>query len=211
MPIAKSPYSASFTAASLMLNETKVVAAMLLEDNSKETKKKLKEDAQYLKIKSVAARDRVTIELAKRFDTMAPSFWREFLEQPEDQQRVSLFYVVLKTYKLLFEFQVNVALPKFNSIDRAVDLGEVLMALNEIAANDEYVDGWTDETRKKIASTYLTMLKQAGMINESTGELQEPAVSDDYLAQYIRTGEMWFLQACFFPQYKIEQIKQLAI
>ena len=67
-------YSASFTAASMMFNETLVVVRMLLEENSPATKKKLKEDAQYLRIQATSSRERVTIELSKRFDTMPRSF-----------------------------------------------------------------------------------------------------------------------------------------
>ena len=90
-------YSASFTAASMMFNETLVVVRMLLEENSPATKKKLKEDAQYLRIQATSSRERVTIELSKRFDTMPRSYWENFLALPEDQQKFALFFVMLKT------------------------------------------------------------------------------------------------------------------
>ena len=204
-------YSASFTAASMMFNETLVVVRMLLEENSPATKKRLKEDAQYLRIQATSSRERVTTELSKRFDTMPRSYWENFLELPEEQQKFALFFVMLKTYRLLFEFQVNLALPKYNSIDRVLCNGDVLIKISEIAATDELVDSWTEQTRQKIASCYITILKQAGLINPSTGELMPPSLSDDALFQYVRSGDLWFLQACFLPQYKIEQLKQLSL
>ena len=204
-------YSASFTAAGMMYSETIVVAQMLLKDNSAMTKTLLRDDAQYLKIQSSSARDRVLSELFKRYDSMPASFWTEFLTLPEDEQRLALFFVLLKTYRLIFHFQIELALPKYNSIDRVLDNNSVLMCLSEIASSDQFVDSWTEKTRKKIASTYITMLKQAGLIDKTTNELIPPAVSDDVLAKYVSSGNVWFLQACFIPQYKIEQLKQRTI
>ena len=85
------------------------------------------------------------------------------------------------------------------------------MALNEIASKDEFVDSWSAETRDRASSQYLTMLRQAGLINDATKELQEPNLPDDAFLYYIRIGEVWFLQACLLPGYKIEQLKQLAV
>ncbi len=208
---ATSQYSASFTGATMMYNEMNIVVKMLLEDDSKEIVKLLKTDAQYLMIKSSTSRERVTSELVKRFRTMPDSFWQEYLNLGEKQQRLALFFVILKTYKILFEFQVNLAIPKFNSIDRILTKNDAYAALSEIASRDEFVDSWTDETRDRVASHYVTMVKQAGLSNEATGELTPPDVEDRDFIPYIKSGNIWFLQACFLPAYKIEQIKQLAI
>ena len=204
-------YSASFTAASMMFNEMNTVVRMLLEDDSTETRKKLKNDPSHLQILSISARDRVSTELSKRFRTVDRTFWEKYILLSEGEQRLALFFVILKTYKLLFEFQVNVALPAFNSVDRTIALNDVLMALNDIACYDRFVDSWTDQTRSKVASTYITMLKQTGLVNEATGELQAPPVTDEAFVPYVLSGDLWFLQACFLPQYKVEQIKQLAL
>lgn len=206
-----SPYSASFTGATMMYNEMNIIIRMLLENDSPETVKKLKTDAQYLLIKSSTSRERVTIELVKRFRTMPVSFWQEYLTLGEKQQRLALFFVILKTYNILFEFQVNLAISKYNSIDRVLTKNDAYAALSEIATRDEFVDSWTDETRDRVASHYVTMVKQAGLSDEKTGELKTPDVEDKDLLPYIKTGDVWFLQACFLPAYRIEQIKQLAI
>lgn len=201
----KSPYGASFTAASMMLSEMVVVVSHLLEDDSPETIKLLKEDPQYLKIQSLSARSRVIIEFVKRYRTMPRDFWVKFINLSEAQQRLALFMVLLKTYPLLLDFQINLALPKFNSVDRTLLLNDVLLRLNDIASKDEFVDTWTEQTRKKVASTYITILKQARLIDSQTKELTPPSLTDEELA--IFSKEIWFLQACFIPQYRIEKIK----
>jgi len=210
-PGSNSPYSASFTGAAILFSDMNVAVRMLLEDDSPETIKTLKTDANYIKIKSSKSRERVTAEFVKRFRAVPKSFWTRYMELPENEQRLALLYVVLKTYQLLFEFQINLAIPKYNSPDRVLTKNEVSMALNEIASKDEFVDSWSAETRDRASSQYLTILRQSGLVSESTGELQSPNLSDEALLWYIQSGEVWFLQACFFPGYKIEQLKQLAI
>ena len=210
-PGSNSPYSASFTGAAILFSDMNVAVRMLLEDDSPETIKTLKTDANYIKIKSSKSRERVTAEFVKRFRAVPKSFWTRYVELPENEQRLALLYVVLKTYQLLFEFQINLAIPKYNSPDRVLTKNEVSMALNEIASKDEFVDSWSAETRDRASSQYLTILRQSGLVSESTGELQSPNLSDEALLWYIQSGEVWFLQACFFPGYKIEQLKQLAV
>lgn len=210
-PGSNSPYSASFTGAAILFSDMNVAVRMLLEDDSPETIKMLKTDASYIQIKSETARRRVTAEFVKRFRAVPKAFWTRYVELPENEQRLALLYVVLKTYQLLFEFQINLAIPKYNSPDRVLTKNEVSMALNEIASKDEFVDSWSAETRDRASSQYLTILRQSGLVSESTGELQSPNLSDEALLWYIQSGEVWFLQACFFPGYKIEQLKQLAI
>ena len=188
-----------------------VAVKMLLEDDSPETIKTLKTDASYIQIKSAKSRERVTAEFVKRFRAVPQSFWSRYVDLSENEQRLALLYVILKTYRLLFEFQVNLAIPKYNSPDRVITKNDVNMALNEIASRDEFVDSWSAETRDRASSQYLTILRQSGLIDEGTGELQCPNVPDEAYLWYIQAGEVWFLQACFLPGYKIEQIKQLAL
>lgn len=206
-----SPYSASFTGAAILFTDMNVAVKMLLEDNSPETIKMLRTDASYIQIKSAKSRERVTAEFVKRFRAVPPSFWSRYVDLPENEQRLALLYVILKTYRLLFEFQVTLAIPKYNSPDRVLTKNDVNMALNEIASRDEFVDSWSAETRDRASSQYLTILRQSGLIDEGSGELQSPNVPDEALLWYIQAGEVWFLQACFLPGYKIEQIKQLAL
>ena len=211
MPRHNSPYSASFTAAGMMYSEMLVVVHLLLENNDPLTINSLVEDSSLLKIKSVSARKRVMAEFTRRFNAVTPEFWSSFLDLPEPEQRLALFFVLLKTYPLLFHFQTALALPKFNSVDRRLSARDVLFALDELAVTDPFVDSWTDLTRGKIASAFLTMLRQGGLIDLSTGELSSPRVPDECFIPYVKSGDTWFLQTCFLPQYKVQQIKQLAL
>lgn len=204
-----SPYSASFTAASMAFYEMNAVIPYLLEDSSRSMIKRLEEDASILKIQSLSARKRTVSEMVKRYKTMPASFWEAYLQLDEQAQKLDIFFVILKTYKLLFDFQINYLLDKYNSASPTFSSEEVLIVLNEIGSNDELVDSWTDETKKKIVSVYQVMLKQMGFVNGETNEISRLDIDKELFARYIRMGEDWFLQACLLPLYEIENIKKL--
>ncbi len=206
-----SPYSASFTGAAMLFNEMNVAVQELLKDDSPETIKRLRTDPDLIQIKAARSRERVTAEFVRRFRAVPRSFWERYVTLTESEQRLALLYVILKTYRLLFEFQINLVLPKYNSPDRMLTKNDIQMSLSELATKDAFVDSWSDETRDRLSSQYLAILRQGGLINETTKELQEPALPEEDFLYYIQIGEIWFLQACLLPGYKIEQLKQLAV
>ena len=132
------------------------------------------------------------------------AFWEDYQAMNEDDRRIALLFVILKTYKILFDFQINVAIKKWNSVSRTIDLQDLAMEMNEIAAKDEFVDSWSESTKTKVASAYLSMLRKCGMMNREGNLVQLKPSNADF---YIRIGEPWFLEACFLAPYQISNIK----
>ncbi len=122
-----SPYSASFTAAALMHGEMNAVLPYLLKDCSSETVKMIENSVEILPIKSASARERVTLEMVKRFKSVPLSFWMDYQTFPELQQKLALFYVILKTYRLLYEVQLNVAVKRYNSANNHLETDDLFM------------------------------------------------------------------------------------
>lgn len=206
-----SPYSASFTAAALMYGEMNAVLPYLLEDDSQQTVKMIENSLDILPIQSVSARERVTLEMVKRFRSVPRAFWEDYKSFPEAQQRLALFYVILKTYKLLYEFQLNVAVKKYNSANNTLKIDDLWMEFYDISSRDPFVDSWTEQTKKKAIKSYLTMLRQTGLLNSETDALQQINIEKTAFIPFVQLGEIWFLQACFLPSYEIDNIKSLAL
>lgn len=82
-----------------------------------------------------------------------------------------------------------------------------MMEFNEISAHDEFVDSWSDNTKDRCAAAYLTILRQSGLLDEKTNELQPIKLDADEYTYYIHTGEEWFLEACLLYPYEINEIK----
>ena len=201
----KSPYTAAITGGGFLYEETCILLPLLQSGNRESLLKDEALNNRLLQINSETSRKRNITEVSRRYDAMQSSFWEEFVKMDEDNRKVALFFVTLKTYKICFDFHINVTLRKWNSISKRVELEDLMMEFNEISANDEFVDSWSDATKKRVASAYLTILRKIGMIGQDNSL---NAISCSNWEYYIQTGEMWFLEACLLQPYQLDNIKK---
>ena len=136
---------------------------------------------------------------------MPVAFWYEYPQMPADDRRIANFFTILKTYKILFDFQVHVGLRRWNSTAKSVSLEDVMMEIHEISAHDGFVDSWAEATKKRVASAYLTILRKVGMLNHQ--DILMPLSCDNF-DYYLTHGESWFLEACLLQPYQIDNIKK---
>lgn len=202
-----SPYTATITGCAFLYNEFMRILPLLMAPNSEEALKEEAVNNNLLQVNSQKARRTFINEFKRRYNAVPASFWTKMQALSEQGQRAALLYAILKTYRLLFDFHFNVTIKQWNSIERTLQKNDIMMEFNEISAHDEFVDSWTETTKKKCASQYLTILRQAGMLNEKTNELQALHLEASEYEYYIRSGEEWFLEACLLYPYEINDIK----
>lgn len=199
-----SPYTAALTGGGFLYEETLKLLPLL---QSPDRKALIKDEAlnnRLLMINSETARKRNIAEIERRYDAMPPAFWIDFEAMEEDDRKAALLMVILKTYKIVFDFHINVTMPQWNSVMKKVEPSDLMIEFNEISANDEFVDSWSDATKKKLAGAYLTILRKAGMIGSDGKLCQLKPSNPEY---YLHNGEAWFLEACLLAPYQIEAIK----
>ena len=205
MNINNSPYTAAITGGGFLFEETNAILPLLKSDDRESLLKDEKINNHILKINAETSRYRAIMEIARRYDAMPASFWDEYLAMTEDDQRIALFFVILKTYKICFDFHINVTMRKWNSISKSLVYDDIDMEFNEVSARDEFVDSWSDKTKRKVASAYLTILRKVGILDKEDQLHPLSASNFDY---YIINGEQWFLEACLLQPYQIENIKK---
>lgn len=203
----KSPYTAAITGCAVLYYEFKRILPLLLSEDSDTLLKDEIENNQILQINSQKARKTFVLEFKRRFSSVPIHFWQSWQSWSEEGQRAGLFYAILKTYKLVFDFHFNVAIKRWNSVDHHLTKSDIMMEFNEISAHDEFVDSWSDNTKNRCASHYLTILRQTGLLTEKTNELQSIHPDATDLEYYFRSGEEWFLEACLLYPYEINDIK----
>lgn len=206
----QSPYSAAFTAASMMYREMTALIPLMKDEQADALIKQEIEENNLLRINSLNSRHRVVSELQRRFKAVPVGFWDYYMKLGERAQRVALLYVILKTYQLLFDMHICVTLNLWRSASAEIQASDVMLYVNELASQDPFVDSWSESTRKKIATTYILMLHQAGLMEDESPALRQPELDDDDWMYYIRTGEAWFLEACFLPTYRVNELKKRA-
>lgn len=205
----ESPYSAAFTAGALLYHEMNSVLHLLMQPNYEELMKQEVQKNEFLNVASLSTRKRYVPELIRRFKAVPMSFWHDYISFSESAQRVALFYVVMKTYKIIWDFHINVTIPKWKSFDPTINSNDLNLRYNELAGIDEFVASWSQNTQGKVVSVYLHMLHQAGMRVEGKTDLKQPDLSDDEYLYYLKINEPWFLDACLLQAYQVESIKNL--
>ena len=200
-----SPYTAAITGGGFLLEETKVLLPLLQSPDRIALLKDERVNNRLLKINAETSRKRAMAEIERRYDAMPPTFWNDFQQMDEEDQKAALFFVILKTYKICFDFHINVTLRKWNSISKSLVYDDIEMEFNEVSARDEFVDSWSDKTKRKVASAYLTVLRKVGILDKEDNLHPLSASNFDY---YITNGEQWFLEACLLQPYQIDNIKK---
>ncbi len=203
--INKSPYTAAITGGGFLYAETNALLPLLQSPDRETLLKDEKINNRLLKINAETSRYRAIMEIARRYDAMPDSFWVDYQNMSEEGQKIALFFVILKTYKICFDFHINVTMKKWNSIRKSVVYGDIEMEFNELSASDDFVDSWSENTKRKVASAYLTMLRKVGMLDNDDN--LHPLKADNF-EYYIINGEQWFLEACLLQPYQIENIKK---
>ena len=205
MSINNSPYTAAITGGGFLFEETNILLPLLQSDDREALLKDEKLNNRLLKMNAETSRYRAIMEIARRYDAMPSAFWGDYQSMSIDDQRIALFFVILKTYKICFDFHINVTMRKWNSISKSVVFDDVEMEFNEVAARDEFVDSWSDMTKRKVAGAYLTVLRKVGILDLEDQLHPLSASNFDY---YITIGEQWFLEACLLQPYQIDNIKK---
>lgn len=202
-----SPYTAALTGCAFLYYEFIRILPLMMSNKSDELLKDEVLNNNLLQVNSQTSRQRFIAEFKRRFNSVPITFWNEFLTLSEKGQRAGLLYVMLKTYRLVFDFHFNVTIKRWNSVDQTLKLTDLMMEFNEISARDEFVDSWTDNTKHRCASQYLTFLRHSGLLDDKTSELQSIHLDASEYKYYINMGEEWFLEACLLFPFEINDIK----
>lgn len=162
-------------------------------------------------MKTEHTRKKAVAEFIRRYNAVPRHFWTNYRIFSKEAKIVAMYYVNLKCYKLFFDLHLNLVLKKWNSVRQSVSRSEVIMEINEIATKDEFVDNWSDNTKEKVASSFLSFLRKAGFIKEGTDNLTPIQLHDNEFRFYLSLGETWFLEFCLLQPYEINRIKQLVL
>ena len=199
------------TGCSFMHNEMKAMLPLLLSPDADTLLKKEISENNILLIKSETSRKKAVLEFKRRFNAVPREFWEWFATVSESTQLWAMFFVNLKTYRIYFDFQVNVVLNKWNGISRTITYNDILSEFYQISASNAFVDSWSKETKDRITSSFITLLRKVGLLDAKTSELRSPQVNEEEFAYFLKINEAWFLDACLLEPYVINRIKSYAV
>lgn len=191
-----------------MYEEMRALLPMLMSPDRDSLLKEELLTGEYLMMSSERTRSRAIPEFVKRYNAVPKSFWNWFLTLNDKSQRVAMFYVILKTYKIVFDLHINVVLEHWRGVDQRVSKNDLMMEFNEISANDAFVESWSKNTKDRVASAVCSVLRKVGLMEEKNFDLKPIDFSDIDSTYYIQNNELWFLEACFLEPYEVQKIKE---
>jgi len=191
----KSKYDTNFTARGLLYIEFRALNSILLSSNFNELIKTEQEENNVIGIATYAARKRAIQEIRRRYKTVPIEFWSQFFEWEQYEQKLALFYLCLKTYPIVLDIHIEVAMKKFKT-GGTLDAYDIQMRMEEIMSYDDTVASWSESTLKKINVQYRKVLKDIDMYNGKILNTPEKA-SPNFWTYFKQINEQWFVNACF--------------
>lgn len=191
----KKKYDANITAGGLLHNEFTAISPILTDDDFVDKIEKERELNSFIGIPTESARKRVITEIIRRYEIVPTDFWFWYLTLTQNKQKLALFYVCLKTYPLVFDLHLEVAMKKYKTGDYLTPYS-VQMRLDELSASDSEIGNWSENTLDKINSQYRKVLKNCGLLTNET--LQAPSnIADSFWEYFDSIGDGWFKELCF--------------
>ena len=194
-----SEYTTAFTAGPLMPDKT----AMIVEEVRQGTP--LDEvDWEVLDINSWQGRRRKMAEIKRRLKNVNRSVWEDLPDLSTREKSLTLYYCCLKTYRLLFDFHMDVVLPTWRSSDRTIESYDVRRFLEQRAERHPEVEDWSESSWSKVRQVVLQMLRESGLLVEN--KLRKVNPSDGFWNRFVTVGDIWFLEACFLNEEERRRI-----
>lgn len=196
-------YSASFTAGSLLLDETSRVMKYILNDELELKRQEIIQN-NIIKINSESARKRVLQEISKRYKSVDKSVWAKYENSTLGEKKIILFYVAVKTYLLLNDLMDDVIIPKWRRLKRDFGAVDVEVFLNKKSAEHPEIEEWAETTRAKVIQVIQKIMKEAGILLNNRLTALESA--DHFWLFFVKLGDAWFLDFALLNKEQRERI-----
>jgi hypothetical protein len=188
-------FDANFTAGGLLFNEFRVIEPFLLTDDFNEKIQEEEANNNLIGIATMSARKRIIAEIMRRHSNAPIGFWNYFFHWSEQEMKFALLFLCFKTYPLVLDIQIEVALKKFIT-GNTLSSYDVKMRLDEIASKDVYVSQWSIKTLDKINVQYRKAIKDAGLY-DGLNLIRPSQISPTFWQYFEDINEGWFLTVCF--------------
>lgn len=196
-------YLVSFTAGGLLHEETISLSPYYNDDKIESISEQIVNNS-LMKTNSQASRQRMIQEIKKRYFAVGEKFYGNFDQFTIVEQKLIIFYSCMKTYKILFDFMLDVIIEKWLSMDLEVDINDVERFLDKKSNVQNDIDGWSSQTRRKIITVLVRMLNEVGMLENNT--LVQIEAPDEFWRMFVANNDSWFLEAGLLSKEQREKI-----
>ena len=197
-------YSVSFATGGILYNEFESILPLIFE---KDRDQLLAEEVirnQYIKINSEAARKRIINEIKKRINSVDDFFWKNYKLLNKEQKKLMLFYLCVKTYRLVQDFHLNITVNNYWTYQTQIDVNQYKMYLDELSSKEPSIEKWAESTKKKSITNYIRALKESGFSNNN--KLQTPEAESHFYCYFLKNDAPWAMDIFLLNNQQKETI-----
>lgn len=168
-----------------MYLESKKIATLMIEKKSQEDIKKAVVEQNILQLPSAARRISAVNTIITRLKSLDRYLLSQFVNADRETSKLILLYAVMINDQLFKVFMRQVYLVKILSAGRSLTKKEILKFFSDEATQSSTLAKWTSGTRSRLASAYLQVLRNSGLLRnrQLVRGVLAPEVSH-YLAQH---------------------------
>lgn len=188
-------YSADITAGALKLQESRLVADLLLRRVDREGWKDAIVTKNVLQARSPATAKRLAKLIRGRLDAMGPELWTLVRDGAGTVATHAIFAAAVKHSPLLGDFLDLVIGEQYRLFSPALSNKIFADYLDGCRERDPEMPQWNESTRSRLRSSVFQMLAQAGYIeNTRSLKLQTVHVADQVVRFLKAHGETYVLR-----------------
>lgn len=203
-----SDYTLSFTAASLMSFETEQIAQLYSIHNDWKIVQNLVVDENIMQKGTISTRKREFAEIKKRLGDISSGELDFILDATTDELKLYCLYLCAKSYRLIFEFIVEVIREKYLMFDYAILNSDYVRFIESKTASSQKLQKITEKTQYKIKQVIFRILEQSTLIDSAKSKnIQKPYISTE-LEKAVATNNPKYLALFLYPNSDIQMVKK---
>lgn len=183
-------YSLSYTAASMRIHDTLLVADAMYRDAFDGIDEKIGNGKS-------ATGLRIRKELLKRLENLTQNQFDFLLDADLLNARKMAFVAICKTYTFILEFVVEVLHEKMMQFDYAVSDGEYLSFFNRKAELHDELEKLSETSVYKIKQVLFKILEEVGIIDSVRNKVLQPQFLSSTLEKLIKEDNPLLLRIFF--------------
>ncbi len=193
-------YIFSYTAATLMLHETHEVIKKYLEFRDWGKTKDFVIEENIMQKQSVSSRKRVFIEIKRRVESLTSEQLEYFKDASSSDIRNLIFLAILKTYRFIFEFIVEVVLKKFLMFDYRILNSDYESFFESKKYAIEQLENITQNTEYKLKQVLFRILEESMFIDSTKNKnILKPILSNEVIELIAVGGDPPGVDGTVYP------------
>ena len=169
--------------------ETKKAAKLIVGGETPESVVRLSVDNNIFQLDKELRRLKLAQRVALRLNAVSRPVIELIASGQDENARIGVFYSIIKTDLLFFEFMHNLYRDKVQIRQTILTDNEISDFLRSKVCEDERMQSWTENNLIRVKNTYKRILREAGLAKSSGADLliTKPIINDELKTAWDKT------------------------